>query len=156
MLATFSATIHPIKTNEPRIERAFYDSGNVFQEIPFVGDQMTGIFREYHENGALALESPMANGMRHGVCKQWDEQGKLIGGYEMSMGTGVSKRWHPNGRLKFEAHLINEIFNGRVRLWSESGEIKRETFHIANRRVSKEEYEKARASNPALPEYKDD
>ncbi|MGH7989450.1 MAG: toxin-antitoxin system YwqK family antitoxin, partial [Limisphaerales bacterium] len=47
---------------QPRIERAYYDSGKIFQEIPYVGDQKTGIFREYHENGALALESPMVNG----------------------------------------------------------------------------------------------
>lgn len=74
---------------------------------------------------------------------------------EYDPATGVSKRWHSNGRLKFETHLINEIFNGRVRLWSESGELKQETFQIANRRVSKEEYEKACASNPALPKYTD-
>lgn len=116
---------------------------------------MTGIFREYHESGSLALENPMVNRMRHGTCRQWNEEGTLLGSYEMNMGTGFSKRWHSNGRLKFEAHLINEIFNGRVRLWLESGELKEETFQIANRRVSKEEYEQARANNPALPEYKD-
>lgn len=142
-------------TNEPRIERVFYDNGNVFQEIPFVDDQKTGTFREYHENGKLALENPMVNGMRDRVCKQWDEQGKLLGSYEMNMGTGFSKRWHSNGRLQFEGYLINEVFNGRVRLWLESGELKMETFRVNNREVTKDEYEKARSGNPALPEYKD-
>lgn len=155
-ICTGVITLDLMKTNEPRIERAFYDSGKVFQEIPFIGDQMTGVFREYHENGILALESPMINGMRHGICKQWNEEGNLLGSYEMNMGTGVSKRWHSNGTLKFEAHLINESFNGRVRLWLESGKLKDESFQIANRKISKEEYEKARAANPALPEYKDD
>lgn len=145
-----------MKTNEPRIERVLYDSGRVFQEVPYIGDQIAGTFREYHENGILALESPMVNGMRHGICKQWSEEGKLLGSYEMNAGTGISKRWHSNGRLKFEAYLINEIFNGRIRLWTESGELKEEIFQIANRRVSREEYEKARPDNPALPEYKDD
>jgi antitoxin component YwqK of YwqJK toxin-antitoxin module len=150
-----SVTFPSMETNETRIERAFYDSGKIFQEIPFIGGHKTGTFREYHENGVLALESPMINGMRHGICRQWDEKGKLLGSYEMDMGTGISKCWHSNGRLKFEAHLINEIFNGRVRLWLESGKLKEETFQIGNRRVSKEEYEKACASNPALPAYQD-
>ena len=97
----------------------------------------------------------MREGLRHGVCKQWNEKGKLLGSYEMNMGTGVSKRWHSNGNLKFEANLVNEIFNGRVRLWLESGKLDKETFHVNNREVSKKEYEKARAANPALPEYKD-
>ena len=144
-----------MKEKKSRIEKTFHSNGNVFQEIPFVGDKITGTLREYHENGKLALESPMQEGLRHGVCNQWNEKGKLLGSYEMKMGTGVSKRWHANGKLKFEAHLIGEVFNGRVRLWLESGKLDKETFHVNNREVSREEYDKARAANPALPEYKD-
>ena len=142
--------------NTPSCNRAYYDNGHVFQEVPYIGGKITGTFREYHKNGALSFENPMVDGMRHGTCKQWNEEGQLLGSYKMKMGTGFSKRWHPNGKLKFEAHLIKEIFNGRTRLWLESGKLKQETFQIANRRVTKKQYDKACANNPTLPKYKDD
>jgi antitoxin component YwqK of YwqJK toxin-antitoxin module len=138
------------------IQRTFYKNGNVFQEVPFVGDAITGTLREYHENGVLAFETLMLNGLRHGACKQWNDKGDLLGTFEMTMGTGVSKRWHSNGRLQFEAYLIREVLNGRVRVWLESGELKQKRFYVDNAIVSKTDYSRLCADNPALPTYEDE
>jgi antitoxin component YwqK of YwqJK toxin-antitoxin module len=138
------------------IQKTFHKNGNVFQEVPFVGDVITGTLREYHENGVLAFETPMLNGVRHGTCKQWNDKGELLGTFEMNLGTGVSKRWHPNGKLQFEGHVINEVLNGRVRVWLESGELKQERFYVDNAIVSKTDYSKVCADNPVLPIYEDE
>ena len=50
----------------------YYDNGSLWQEVPFVGDQIHGVIREWYENGVLAFEIPICNGLRHGVCKQWN------------------------------------------------------------------------------------
>jgi len=138
---------------QTEVQKTFHRNGNVFQEVPFVGDVITGTIREYHENGVLALETPMMNGVRHGTCKQWNDKGDLLGAFEMNMGTGVSRRWHPNGRLQFEGHVIREVLNGRVRVRFESGGLKEERYYVDNAIVSRTDYLRACPDNPTLPTY---
>jgi antitoxin component YwqK of YwqJK toxin-antitoxin module len=70
-----------MKTTYIDIQQMHYDNGQLWQEVPFLGETIHGVFREWHENGVLAFETPMSNGLRNGVCKQWSEEGQLLGTY---------------------------------------------------------------------------
>jgi antitoxin component YwqK of YwqJK toxin-antitoxin module len=139
--------------HQAEIQRTFHTNGKLFQEVPFVGDVITGTLCEYYENGVLAFETPMVNGIRHGTCKQWNDKGDLLGTFEINRGVGISRRWHSNGRLQFEGHVIREVLNGRVRVWLETGELKQERFYVDNAIVSKKEYLKICVGIPTLPTY---
>ncbi|HVX91046.1 MAG TPA: hypothetical protein VHC20_05485 [Candidatus Paceibacterota bacterium] len=138
---------------KPDIRRTYNDNGLPDQEVPFVGDKINGLIREWHKSGALAREVPMKDGLRHGICKQWNDQGELLGTFEMRLGTGSSKQWYATGQLRFEASVIVEKFNGRLRQWSERGQLIEEAFFLDNKKVSKPEYDRAQQSNPDLPAY---
>lgn len=138
---------------KPAIRRTYYSNGRPYQEVPFFGDKINGIIREWHRSGALAREVPMKDGLRHGVCKQWNNKGELLGTFEMKMGTGVSKQWYPDGQLQFEASVVNEKFTGRLRQWNEQGQLTAESYFLNNKKVSKAEYNQTQRSNSALPAY---
>lgn len=136
-----------------KFERSYHRNGRLFQEVPFVAGKVNGVIREWHKNGTLAKEVPMKDGLRHGLCKEWNEKGDLLGQFEMNMGTGTSWHWFPNGQLQFEISLISESFTGRQRRWDEDGNLIEETYFLQNRRVSKEEYDRACRSDSSLPTY---
>ncbi|MGA3008575.1 MAG: hypothetical protein ABSE59_11860 [Opitutaceae bacterium] len=138
---------------KPDIQKIYHKNGRPYQEVPFTEDKLNGLIREWHPSCALAREVPMKDGLRHGICRQWNDDGKLLGTFEMTMGTGISKQWHPNGQLQFEASVVGEKFNGRLRQWNDQGELVAEAFFLSNKRVSKAKYERARRANLALPAY---
>jgi hypothetical protein len=137
-------------------ERTYYRNGRVFQEVPFAAGKINGVIREWHRNGVLAKEVPMRNGVRHGECKQWNEKGVLLGSFEMGRGTGNSKHWFPNGKLAFEASVVNEGFTGRLRRWNDAGALVQENFFLENRRVPRDEYDRATETDSSLPTYDDE
>src|SRR6266550_3299976 len=84
------------------IQRHFYRTGLIREEIPLRNGRRHGVARTWHKNGVLASEEPYRNGVPHGICRQWDEQGRLLGKYSMVHGTGVQQAWHDNGQLQME------------------------------------------------------
>lgn len=135
------------------VKRTYHRNGRLFQEVPFVGDEINGVVREWHKNGTLVKEVPMMNGLRHGLCKEWNEKGELLGTFEMNMGTGVSKHWFPNRQLQMEISVISETFTGRQREWDDDGTLVEEKFFLKNQHVTKEEYERACQTDSSLPSY---
>ena len=94
----------PVKT---AIQRHFYRTGRVREEIPLRNGHRHGVARTWYKNGLLASEEPYQNGVPHGICRQWDEAGRLLGRYKMVRGTGIQRAWHDNGRA-FPAKHGNE------------------------------------------------
>lgn len=139
-----------------KTERTYHRNGRIYQEVPFVKGKIHGLIREWHKNGTLAKEIPMKEGVRHGVCKEWNDAGQLLGTFEMRMGTGVSKHWFPDGQLGLEISVINEAFTGRQRQWDEDGNLIEENFFLNNRRVAKDDYDRACRLDSSLPSYMDE
>jgi len=58
------------------IQRHFYRTGLLREEIPLRNGRRDGVHRTWHKNGVLASEEPYQNGLPHGLCRQWDDQGR--------------------------------------------------------------------------------
>lgn len=65
------------------IQRHFYRTGLVREEISLRSGYRQGVHRTWHKNGALASQESYVNGLLHGICRQWDETGHLLGKHRM-------------------------------------------------------------------------
>ena len=55
------------------IRRAFYESGALRWEIPYVNGNMHGIARFYYASGALRRETPYVTGRMHGIEREYNK-----------------------------------------------------------------------------------
>ncbi len=133
------------------IQKHFYRSGQVREQIPMRNGQRHGVISTWHKNGQLATQEPFQSGLLHGVCCQWDEKGQLLGAYEMNHGTGIQRSWHDNGQLQSEVSTLDGEFCGRNRLWLRDGTLLSEHFYLFGRNVSAETYHAAAAKDKTLP-----
>lgn len=136
------------------IQRHFYRTGLVREEIPLRNGRRHGLYRTWHKNGLLASEESYVNGLPHGICHQWDETGRLLGKYRMVRGTGVQRSWHDNGQLQMEVSTVRGQFCGRNRIWLRDGTLLSERYYLRGRVVSADEYREAVAKDRRLPSYR--
>lgn len=136
------------------IQRHFYRTGLVREEIPLRNGRRQGVTRTWHRNGVLASEEPYRNGVPHGICRQWDETGRLLGKYKMLRGTGIQRAWHDNGQLQMEVSTVRGEFCGRNRIWLRDGTLLSERFYVHSRMVSLDEYREAAARDKTLPRFR--
>ena len=55
------------------VRKAYYKSGALWRETPFVSGKEHWIERGYYESGALKYETPFVNGNIHGIAKYYDK-----------------------------------------------------------------------------------
>lgn len=135
------------------IQRSFYRSGQVREEVSMRNGRRHGIARVWHKNGQLASEEPFQNGLLHGKCRQWDERGKLLGEYRMEHGTGIQRVWFENGVLQCEQSFIHGKATGPCRRWLQDGSFASEEWLVENKEVTPTEYVKKAAAHPDWPKY---
>lgn len=99
------------------IQRYFYRTGLIREEVPERNGRRHGVACTWHKNGQLASEEPYRNGLPHGVCRQWDASGRLLGKHKMIHGAGVQQPWHDNGQLQMEVSIVHGEYCGRNRIW---------------------------------------
>ena len=133
------------------IQRYFYRSGLIREEIPLRNGLRHGVARTWHKDGRLASEELCQHGLPHGVCRQWDEAGRLLGKYRMVRGTGVQRSWHDNGQLQVEVSTVRGEFCGRNRIWLRDGTLLSERFYDHGRVVSADAYRAATTKDKTLP-----
>jgi hypothetical protein len=133
------------------IQRHFYRTGLVHEEILLRNGRRHGVYRTWHKNGVLASEEPYVNGLPHGICRQWDDEGHLLGKYRMVRGTGVQRGWHDNGQLQMEVSTVRGQFCGRNRIWLRDGTLLSERYYLRGRIVSADEFREAAAKDRRLP-----
>ncbi len=136
------------------IQRHFYRTGLIREEIPLRNGRRHGLYRTWHKNGLLASEESYVNGLPHGICRQWDDEGHLLGKYRVVRGTGVQRAWHDNGQLKMEVSTVRGRFCGRNRIWLRDGTLLSERYYLRGRVVSVDEYREAAAKDRTLPRYR--
>jgi hypothetical protein len=136
------------------IQKHFYRTGLLREEIPLRNGRRHGVNRTWHRNGVLASEEPYQNGLAHGICRQWDEAGRLLGKYRMERGTGIQRAWHDNGQLQMEVSTVRGEFCGRNRIWLRDGTLLSERFYVHGRIVSLDEYREAVARDKTLPKFR--
>ena len=136
------------------IQRQFYRTGLLREEIPLRNGHTNGVRRTWHKNGVLASEEPYVDGLPHGICRQWDESGHLLGKYRMVRGTGIQRAWHDNGQLQIKVSTVGGEFCGRNRIWLRDGTLLSERFYLRGRVVSAEEYREAATRDRTLPKFR--
>jgi hypothetical protein len=147
----FETNAGPVKT---AIQRHFYRTGLVREEIPLRNDHRHGVARTWHKNGVHASEESYQNGVPHGICRQWDDSGRLLGKYKMVCGTGIQRAWHDNGQLQMEVSTVGGEFSGRNRIWLRDGTLLSERFYVHGQIVSPNEYRVAAARDKTLPRFR--
>ncbi len=136
------------------IQRHFYRTGLLREEVLLRNGRRHGVARTWHKNGVLASEEPCRNGVPHGTCRQWGEAGRLLGKYRMVRGTGIQRAWHDNGQLQMEVSTVRGEFCGRNRIWLRDGTLLSERFYVHGRIVSLDEYLEAAARDKTLPRFR--
>lgn len=88
-----------------RIERKYYDSGALKEEIPYLGHSPHGVWREWWPNGQLKAEWPMVRGIyENGACRQWHEDGTLSSESIYKDGKQVRTRaYNTRGKLIYDS-----------------------------------------------------
>ncbi len=138
------------------IDREFYKSGLLRQEVPTREGVPHGLWRTFHNNGQLESEKPFVEGKLHGICRQWAWNGKLLGSYEMIHGTGIQRHWYENGQLCSELSTVDGKFTGRVRHWLADGTLDTDKYLVEGQSVTRQAYYAAAVSDSGFPNYDDE
>jgi antitoxin component YwqK of YwqJK toxin-antitoxin module len=82
-------------TDEVEIRKAYYSSGAILWETPYVNGKTHGIEKVYYSSGALMRVIPHVNGYKHGVEKEYYASGALCyeTPYVEGKKHGVGKRY---------------------------------------------------------------
>jgi antitoxin component YwqK of YwqJK toxin-antitoxin module len=98
-----------INAIQNRIEKTYYQNGQLKTITPYVNGKQHGVEKRYHENGRLKSETPYVNEQEHGIEKRYDENGRLEWQTPYVNGKvhGVEKHYHLNGRLSMRIPYIN-------------------------------------------------
>ena len=133
--------------------------------------------RHWGADGHLEFETSYVNGLEHGVARQWC-QGRLLGSYRLEHGSGVDlwrpctgalseERHYQQGHERWwtgddatvweEGHYWHDEPHGIFRTWNARGQLRRgyPPYLLHGRRVSKQHYVKASASDPSLPSFRE-
>lgn len=162
--------------------RYFDSDGNLVQETPKKSGVAHGT-RYFWDSGVLTNAEPYFEGKMHGTCRQWDVEGTLLGTYELCHGTGVDvwrdrddrgrvtivethplkdgklhgfdRWWARENEVFEECHFVGGKRHGIERHWTE-GQLDDgfPRFWVEDRKVGQEEYMRAVAADPTLPEYR--
>ena len=131
------------------VSRLYREDGSLEAETVRDGDRV--FMRRYHVNGKLGLEIPLEGKLVNGVVRQWDEEGRLLGSYELTMGTGRAAEWYSNGLLKGTTDMLDGMPNGRIQFWDENGKLFSSRFTLAGQLVSISKYREALRIRPNYP-----
>ena len=92
-------------------------------------DKITGcVAKEYYESGEVFREVPLKNGVIDGVTKEYYKSGKILREllHKNGVGEGISKEYYENGNLKAEVTYHNGKANGVSKMYYENGGLWRE------------------------------
>ena len=82
-----------------RIERTYYDNGNIESEYQALNGIENGYYKKWHKNGNISISCTYKNGAKHGYYEQYYESGKV----------------------DFIAYLINDEMFGWAKKYDETG-----------------------------------
>lgn len=161
-----SKTIHIIPITERenyavepnRIEKKYYESGELMVYRPFVNGQQNGIEKQYSKSGKMSSEIPFTNGKRDGIAKFFYENGQLLFETFYINGTihGISKEYYANGKLASKVQITNGQATGIGKWYYENGKLRAEQPYIDGKANGffKEYYENGKLEKQTL--FKDD
>lgn len=70
-------------------------------ESSYANGKLHGLRREWTSEGVKTLEESYTDGLANGVFRYWTEEGKLLGEFEMTMGTGIWIEWDYSGEMNW-------------------------------------------------------
>ena len=62
----------------PKLQKMYYDNGNLAVEIPMKNGEVNGEAKNYYENGKIKEVYSFKNGKKEGIGKEYSETGKII------------------------------------------------------------------------------
>jgi len=112
-----------VKNIKSRLEKEYYDNGNLKSETPYLEGIKHGVVKEYYESGTLKSETSYANRLLNGPAKKYDGNGKLTTLTPWVDGkiTGVVKQYYPNGVVQSETFFSENYQVGNPTLYDVDG-----------------------------------
>ena len=62
----------------PKLQKMYYDNGNLAVEIPMKSGEVNGEAKNYYENGKIKEVYSFKNGKKEGIGKEYSETGEII------------------------------------------------------------------------------
>ena len=62
----------------PKLQKMYYDNGNLAVEIPMKNGEVNGEAKNYYENGKIKEVYSFKNGKKEGIGKEYSETGEII------------------------------------------------------------------------------
>ena len=106
------------------ISKSYYEDGTLKSESDYVAGKMNGTARTYHSNGKLKAEGGFKDGKRHGPRKTYDEKQRLAAdeNYKMGLREGTFLLYNPEtGVMYTEIQYRNDVKHGRERFYAPAG-----------------------------------
>jgi uncharacterized protein (TIGR02145 family) len=152
-------TVHDNPALAPdRIEKKYYESGELMVYRPFVDGQQNGMEKQYSKNGQLSSEIPFKNGKRDGQARFYRDNGQLLDEtfYINGLMHGVSIKYHANGKMASKNQYTNGQPSGIGMWYYESGKLRAEQPYVNGKANGffKEYYENGKMEKQTL--FKDD
>jgi signal peptidase I len=116
--------------NKDRIEKGFFETGELEYTIPYKNNQKHGIAKLYFITGELKRITPLKNDKINGLVKTYYKNGILESEipYVNDLMNGIGKKYYKSGKLLSETTLKNNKTNGIARAYYESGELEEEIY----------------------------
>ncbi len=121
----------------------YYLSGKLFYKTIWVNNKLTDkVEKMYYESGQLMSEEALANGQPNGLHKQYYETGILQAETPYTNGkmNGLWKQYYASGKLKREIPMVNGLEDGEDKEYYESGQLKSKTVYTNDKPGVKENY----------------
>jgi antitoxin component YwqK of YwqJK toxin-antitoxin module len=103
--------------------RWYYEDGTIRHEVPYVDDRIEGNSIRYHDNGRKESEEEYVNNLRHGKAVEYTFSGLRIEQKEYVNDTlhGKYIKWHVNREVHITGDFVNGLFFGTWLYYDEYG-----------------------------------
>lgn len=105
--------------------RWYYEDGVIQLEVPYVDDQIEGVNTRYHDNGKKESEEKYVGNIRQGKAVAYSYSGKRIEQkyYVDDTLHGIYRKWHGNGELQITGELVHGLYEGTWLYYNEYGDL---------------------------------
>jgi len=139
-----------------RIEKRYFESGELEYKIPYINGKREGVGESYYISGELKRLIPTKNGLVEGIVKTYYKKGTLLSEipYKNGKSNGLGKKYYDSGELLSEINFKDDEWHGISKTYYKTGILKKEAFfkNYQEEGITKNYYENGNIKSKVLYE----
>lgn len=108
-----------------RVDKQFYENGNLESELPYKNGKLNGTAIWYYEDGTIKMEVPYVDNSIEGLSIRYHDNGRKEAEefYQNNLLNGKAIEYNITGKRSEQKNYVNDTLHGEYHRWYGNGEL---------------------------------